>query len=110
MLHLCRAKIKGDFNPLTTTLNPIRHLLEFLGAHHILHVSRAKIKGDFNPLTTKLNPISHLLELFGARHILHVSRVRVNFLVNIVLTMALLKPNLAANIRIITKYYTDISD
>jgi len=33
-----------DINPLNAELNPICHLLAFLGAHHILHVSRVRIK------------------------------------------------------------------
>jgi len=32
------------FNPLNAELNPICHLLAFLGAHHILHVSRIRVK------------------------------------------------------------------
>ena len=31
-------------NPLNTQLNPICHLLELLGAHHILHISRIRVK------------------------------------------------------------------
>jgi len=31
-------------NPLNGELNPIRHLLALLGAHHILHVSRIRVK------------------------------------------------------------------
>jgi hypothetical protein len=31
-------------NPLNAKVNPIRHLLALLGAHHILHVSRIKVK------------------------------------------------------------------
>ena len=31
-------------NPLNAELNPICHLLELLGAHHILHVSRVRVK------------------------------------------------------------------
>jgi len=31
------------FNPLNTELNPIRHLLALLGAHHILQVSRLRV-------------------------------------------------------------------
>ena len=30
-------------NPLNADLNPIRHLLALLGAHHILHVSRIRV-------------------------------------------------------------------
>jgi len=32
-----------NINPLTTQLNPIRHLLALLEAHHILHVSRIRV-------------------------------------------------------------------
>jgi hypothetical protein len=32
------------FNPLNAELNPICHLLELLGTHHILHVSRIRVK------------------------------------------------------------------
>jgi len=31
------------FNPINIELNPIRHLLVLLGAHHILHVSRIRV-------------------------------------------------------------------
>jgi len=31
-------------NPLNTKLNPICHLLAFLGAHPIIHVSRVRVK------------------------------------------------------------------
>jgi hypothetical protein len=33
----------NKMNPLNTELNPIRHLLALLGAHHILHVSRIRV-------------------------------------------------------------------
>jgi len=32
------------FNPLNAELNPIRHLLALLAAHHILHVRRIRVK------------------------------------------------------------------
>jgi hypothetical protein len=32
------------FNPLNSELNPICHLLAFLGAHHILHVGNIRVK------------------------------------------------------------------
>jgi len=32
--------------PLNAELNPICHLLELLGSHHILHVSRVWVKGE----------------------------------------------------------------
>jgi predicted metal-dependent peptidase len=38
------TEVKLIFNPLNAELNPIRHLLAFLGAHHILHVSRLKVR------------------------------------------------------------------
>ena len=31
------------FNPLNAELNPIRHLLALVGAHHIAHVSRVRV-------------------------------------------------------------------
>ena len=31
-------------NPLNAKLNPIRHLLALVGAHHILHVSRIRLQ------------------------------------------------------------------
>ena len=35
-------------NPLNVELNPIRHLLAFVGAHHIVHVSRVRVKDTAN--------------------------------------------------------------
>jgi hypothetical protein len=35
-----------EFNPLNAKLNPIRHLLALLGAHHIFHVSRLRANDD----------------------------------------------------------------
>jgi hypothetical protein len=32
------------FNPLSTELNPICHLLALLGTHHFLNVSRIRVK------------------------------------------------------------------
>ena len=31
-------------NPLNADLNPIRHMLALVGAHHIVHVSRRRVK------------------------------------------------------------------
>jgi hypothetical protein len=31
------------FNPLNAKLNPIRHLLALVGAHHSVHVSRIRV-------------------------------------------------------------------
>jgi len=31
-------------NPLNAELNPIRHLLALLGAHHIFHIRRERVK------------------------------------------------------------------
>ena len=39
-------------NPLNAELNPIRHLLALLGAHHILHVSRIRVNSKYNDLYT----------------------------------------------------------
>jgi len=39
----CRYHNVNTFNPLNAELNPIRHLLALLGAHHILNVSRIKV-------------------------------------------------------------------
>jgi hypothetical protein len=38
------ATFTSAFNPLNAKLNPIRHLLALLKAHHILHVSRIGVK------------------------------------------------------------------
>jgi hypothetical protein len=40
---LINSLSKNCFNPLNAKLNPICHLLELLGAHHILHVSRIRV-------------------------------------------------------------------
>jgi len=37
------------FNPLNAKLNPICHLLVFLGAYHIFHVSRIRVKPFMTP-------------------------------------------------------------
>jgi len=36
-------------NPLNTELNPICHLLELLGAHHIVHFSRVRVNPHKQP-------------------------------------------------------------
>ena len=36
--------IKVSINPLNVEVNPIRHLLAFVGARHIVHVSRIRVK------------------------------------------------------------------
>ena len=43
-------------NPLTADLNPICHLLELLGTHHILHVSGLRV----NFLEVSLCLIDHV--------------------------------------------------
>ena len=90
MLYVVRIFfVKTNLNPLNGELNPIRHLLALLGAHHILHVSRIRVnvlyvvriffvKTNLNPLNAELKPICHFLALLEAHHILHVSRIRVN--------------------------------
>jgi hypothetical protein len=35
--------IEGFINPLNAELNPIRHLLALLGAHHFVYVSRVRV-------------------------------------------------------------------
>jgi len=40
------------FNPLNAELNPIRHLLALLGAHHILHVSKIRVNSKYHDLYT----------------------------------------------------------
>ena len=35
--------IKVSINPLNAEVNPIRHLLAFVGARHIVHVSRIRV-------------------------------------------------------------------
>jgi len=44
---LFRSSRKVYINTLNAELNPICHLLELLGAHHILHVSRIRVKQMF---------------------------------------------------------------
>ena len=39
----CYWQLSDDLNPLNAELNPICHLLEFLGAHHILYISRIRV-------------------------------------------------------------------
>jgi len=77
MVPLPSTHHSARFNPLNAELNTICHLLELLGAHHILHVSKVGVKGHFNPLNGVLNTICHLLALLGAHHILHFSKVEV---------------------------------
>jgi hypothetical protein len=40
------------FNPLNADLNPIRHLLALLGAHHILHITRIRGNSKYHDLYT----------------------------------------------------------
>ena len=47
MRHIVIYGLSGStvfFNPLNAELNPIRHLLALIGAHHIVHVSRVRVK------------------------------------------------------------------
>ena len=43
-------KNKWIVNPLNAELNPIRHLLALLGAHHIPHVSRIRVNSKYHDL------------------------------------------------------------
>ena len=47
-----------DINPLNTELNPIRHLLALVGAHHIVHVSR---------ISVNMMVLSHYLTIYNNR-------------------------------------------
>jgi hypothetical protein len=38
--------LKIYINPLNADLNPIRHLLALLGAHHYLYVRRIRVNSD----------------------------------------------------------------
>jgi hypothetical protein len=40
----CGPYLTKNINPLNAELNPTCHLLELLGAHHVLHVSRIRVK------------------------------------------------------------------
>ena len=44
-----------EFNPLNAELNPIRHLLALVGAHHFVYVSRIRVKETGMSLTTYLH-------------------------------------------------------
>jgi predicted metal-dependent peptidase len=55
--QIMRFRINGKlefcglyFNPLNADLNPIRHLLALLGAHHILHVNRIRVNSKYHDL------------------------------------------------------------
>jgi len=43
-LGIENCRWEGSINPLNAELNPICHLLAFLGAHNIFHVSRIRVK------------------------------------------------------------------
>jgi hypothetical protein len=47
-----------NFNPLNAELNAICHLLELLGAHHILHVSRIRV----NVINIEISTTQNLCE------------------------------------------------
>ena len=42
------------FNPLNAELNPVCHLLELLGAHHIFHVSGLRVNIDADYFSFKV--------------------------------------------------------
>ena len=44
-MRYCRP-IRIYINPLNAELNPIRHLLALVGAHHIVHVSGIRVKKE----------------------------------------------------------------
>jgi hypothetical protein len=39
-----KIKLKNCLNHLNAELNPARHLLALVGAHHFVHVSRIRVK------------------------------------------------------------------
>ena len=49
------------FNPLKAELNPIRHLLAFVGARHIVHVSRVTVNDT--GLLFRYVPLKRISEL-----------------------------------------------
>jgi len=51
----CYDKERYFFNPINADLNPIRHLLALLGAHHILHVSRIRVNSKYHDLYTHVH-------------------------------------------------------
>ena len=65
------------FNPLNAELNPTCHMLEVLGAHHILHVSRIRVKLKFrkNKFTiTRGTPTATLSIVSCLNHLSSASR------------------------------------
>ena len=70
------------FNPLNAELNPIRHLLALVGAHHIVHVSRIRV--NVKPyldekLVAETSPVAFLLVSsrrvvisFCVTHVIHL--------------------------------------
>ena len=67
------------FNPLNAKLNPIRHLLALVGAHHIVHVSRVRVKTEkselCNTATGTMRDAAMLLLLcrpLGCSSLLHI--------------------------------------
>ena len=44
IVYLMTHSASRPLNSLNAELNPIRHLLALVGAHHILHVSRIRVK------------------------------------------------------------------
>jgi hypothetical protein len=45
---MCQVRcVLSVINPLNAELNPIRHLLAFVGARHLVHVSRIRVKDKY---------------------------------------------------------------
>ena len=42
--HFKGIDMKRLFNTLNAELNPVRHFMALVGAHHIVHVSRVRVK------------------------------------------------------------------
>jgi len=67
-------------NPLNAELNPICHLLDLFGAHHILHVSRVQVK--------EKNRISNFKIIFPYNVKLIIKNYEPIFTVAVVLTLS----------------------
>jgi hypothetical protein len=61
--------VDNVLNPLNAELNPIRHLLALVEAHHILHVSRIMVKRSVskNLISAKLG-ITEKFPMFVLKH------------------------------------------
>ena len=64
-------------NPLNAELNPIRHLLAFVEARHIVHVSSIRVKKNRHQslqILTKLTIAQHILQIFPVTNVFKLGR------------------------------------